>query len=280
MMKYAGLIGFPVGHSLSPQMHNAAFEYLGMNAEYQLWETSAESLPVRIAGLRESNLFGANITVPHKEEAIRFVDTCDELAVAVGAINVIVNQSSNLAGYNTDVYGFKQALLQASVRIPGSSAVILGSGGAARAAGVALLSEGASGVTFVGRNIQHMNQLLDDMERLVKRSGWQGTVQGITLSDINLYIYVQQANLVVNATPNGLKASDPLLLDTSKLPSEAFIMDMIFNPPMTPLLAAAKDQGCRISNGLSMLLYQGAKAFELWTGESAPVEVMAKAIGI
>ncbi|HKV60042.1 MAG TPA: shikimate dehydrogenase [Ktedonobacteraceae bacterium] len=278
-MKQVGLIGYPVAHSRSPQMHNAAFREIGFDAEYVLWETPPETLARRVGLLRAPDLLGANVTIPYKEDVVPLLDECDGLAIRIGAVNTIVNRNGKLIGYNTDAPGMLRALAEC----PGSpfnsrdkEAVILGTGGAARAAAIALLGAGAQSITLLGRDKARINILLDHLSATANRQ-----INGALFNGAEARACLRTADLVVNATSIGLKSSDdPLLIDVNLLPTSSVVMDMVFNAGLTPLLQAARAHGCFVMHGLSMLLYQGTLAFELWTGRDAPVEVMRKALGL
>jgi len=263
-------------------MHRAAFDALGIEAHYALWETQPDRLVKRIASLRFAEILGANITIPYKENVVSLVDECDPLAARIGAINTILNRSGRLVGYNTDAPGFIRALTEfAAFDCPGKKVVILGTGGAARAAALGLLENGVGEVTLLGRNEKHIQNLLHHLRKLTAKMHGTTRVYGAMLGSPEASRFLSTSDLLINATPVGLKADDAtLLFDVNILPTTALVMDMIFNPPLTPLLRAAQAHGCQVLNGLSMLLYQGALAFELWTGRPAPIEVMQRALGL
>jgi len=277
-----GLIGYPVSHSLSPIMQQAAFNKLKIDACYILWETPKDQLTVKINSLRSPDIMGANITIPYKENVLHLVDDCDPFAARIGAINTIVNRNGRLFGYNTDAPGFITALLELEdhpFECAGKNVVILGTGGAARAAAVGLVDKGVGGILLVGRTEPQLQKILQDVEALTAHS--TTFLKGAMFGDPDVTASLPRTDLVVNATPVGLKPDDlTLLIDVDILPTSAVVMDMIFNPPLTPLLRSAKAHGCQIMNGLSMLLYQGALAFELWTSCPAPIQVMQRALGI
>ncbi len=281
-MRYAGLIGFPVAHSLSPRMQQAAFDAAGMVARYLLWETPTEELVGRINSLRTPEVVGANVTIPHKTSVIGLIDKCDPLATRVGAVNTIVNHNGCLTGYNTDVQGFIRALAESAAHLfpgTGKRAILLGTGGAARAAAVGLLEQGFTELILVGRTSTHLATLQQHLQKLAAQHRIPETIHTRLLGSSDLADLLAHTDLLVNATPVGLQESDrQMLIDIKALPQSAVVMDMIFNPPQTPLLCAAQAHGCQALNGLTMLLYQGARAFELWTGQPAPVEVMRKAL--
>jgi len=281
-VKHLGLIGYPVAHSLSPGMHRAAFDALGIEAHYALWETQPGGLAKRIASLRFAEILGANVTIPYKEHVVSLVDECDALAARIGAVNTIVNRDGRLIGYNTDAPGFTRALAEiAAFDCSDKKVVILGTGGAARAAAVGLLENGVGEVILLGRNEKHIQNLLHHLRTLTAKLHGITRVYGALQENPESSRFLTTADLLVNATPVGLKTDDTtLLLDVNTLPTTALVMDMIFNPPLTPLLHAARAHGCQVLNGLSMLLYQGALAFELWTDRPAPIEVMREALGL
>lgn len=282
-MKYAGLIGYPVAHSLSPRMQQAAFDEYGIEARYTLWETAPDALAARIASLRAPESIGANVTIPHKAKALALVDERDALAVRVGALNTVVNRDGRLIGYNTDVQGFIRALAESAGHLLSGEnnrrAIIAGTGGAARAAALGLLENGFEELVLLGRTEAHLIQLQRDLQRMVSLSGSAAHIRARRFGSSDLDTLFARTDLLVNATPVGLYENDaPLPLDVTLLSATAVVTDMIFNPPETPLLRAATAHGCQTINGLSMLLYQGALAFELWTGRDAPVAAMRKAL--
>ena len=283
-MKQVGLVGYPVAHSFSPRMQQAAFDALGIEACYALWETQPDKLTERIASLRSLNVFGANVTIPYKQNVVALVDECDPMVVRIGAINTIVNRNGRLFGYNTDAPGFVRALNEFEAYpfdCHGKRVVIMGTGGAARAAAVGLLENGVAEVMLLGRTREHLDNILHHLCMLSSNMYGKTHIAGILFGDPAASGFLSTADLVVNATPSGLKTDDTtLLLDVNVLLTTTLVMDMIFNPPLTPLLSAVQAIGCHVLNGLSMLLYQGALAFELWTGRPVPIEIMRKALGI
>ena len=283
-MKQVGLIGYPVSHSLSPRMQQAAFDALKIEAGYVLWETPPDKLAEKIASLRSLSMLGANVTIPYKEVVVQLVDECDPFAARIGAINTIVNRGGRLFGYNTDAPGFITALIEfdaSPFHFAGKKVVILGTGGAARAAAVGLLEQGVGEVVLLGRTEAHLQNILRHLSIVSAEIYRTAQIKGALFDYPEASEFLSDADLVVNATPIGLKMDDStLLLDVNVLPVTALVMDMIFNPPLTPLLRTARAHGCQVLNGLSMLLFQGALAFELWTGCPAPIEVMQKALGL
>ncbi len=283
-MKQVGLVGYPVSHSLSPLMQQAAFDAIQIEANYILWETPQDQLAGKIASLRSTDMLGANVTIPYKEEVVQMVDECDPFAARIGAINTIVNREGRLYGYNTDAPGFITALVEFDAYpfdCAGKKVVILGTGGAARAAAVGLLEKGIGQVVMLGRTEAHVQNIVRHLSTFSVKIHRTTRIRGALFDYPEVREFLSNADLVVNATPIGLKVDDSkLLIDVDVLPITTLVMDMIFNPSSTPLLRAARAHGCHVLNGLSMLLYQGALAFEIWTGRPAPIDVMQKALGL
>jgi len=281
-MKIAGLIGSPVAHSLSPRMHDAGFVALGIEARYELWETSASELEARVQSLRAPEILGANVTIPHKEAVLPLLDKCDPQAARIGAVNTIVKRDGRLIGYNTDAPGFLRALREQAgplFELRGKHAIVLGSGGAAHGAALALLDSHVATLTLLGRDAAHLEALLEHLRE--QGGNNRQNLHGALLGTPEMKEYLTRAAIVVNTTSVGLKPGDETrLIAVEALPVSALVMDMIFNPPRTPLLRDAEARGCAVLNGLSMLLYQGTLAFELWTGQSAPEDVMRAALGL
>lgn len=275
MTKLVGLIGHKLGHSISPQFQQAAFDYLNLDVRYEVWETDKEGLPEVIEGLRNPAKLGANVTIPYKEDIIPFLDELNELARRIGAVNAIVNRDGKLIGCNTDGTGFIRALRQDGGLEPKDKrAVILGAGGAARAVGFALVDAGVTSLFIINRTTERGEALASSLKlsgNEVVASAWK---DGRTLQAL------MECDLLVNCTSVGMKdseAENQLPIDVRLIPTRALVYDVVYNPAETPLLAAARQAGARTMGGLSMLVYQGAEAFELWTGKSAPVDIMMAA---
>ncbi len=276
-MKVIAVIGYPLGHSLSPVFQQAALDALGLDIRYERWETPPEQLLETVASLRQPQCLGANVTVPHKEAVIPLLDELDPLAQEVGAVNTIVHRQGRLVGYNTDVAGFLRALGELGFPVHGARALVLGAGGAARAVALALVREGAAMVVIANRTYYRAFQLA---EALRARAGPRTVVRAIPLT----YAALQQAgeiwDLVVNCTTLGLPGgphADKSPLPGELIPKRALVFDLIYGPRPTPLVRLAQERGARATDGLAMLVYQGAESFTLWTGRPAPLEVMKEA---
>ena len=305
MTKYVGIIGYPVGHSVSPQMQQAALDHYKLDIKYEMWETAPDKLASFIEQLRQPQYLGANITVPHKGAMLQLVDELEALASAVGAVNTIVNRDGRLLGFNTDTGGFLQALNKDGEFDPAEKrAVILGAGGVARAATFALSKAGIKSLTITDIDLDRAHRLKSDLasslantQGKVPRSCYDAKdvtwidsltyklwpipdINVLSMDDPQFKTAISACQLIVNCTPVGMKHSateNQSPLNARLIPQEALVYDVVYNPMETRLLAAAKVAGARTLNGLAMLVYQGAIAFELWTGREAPVNIMFEA---
>jgi len=267
-----GIIGHPVAHSRSPQMHNAAFAHLGMNWAYVPFLVDPANLESAVNGLRDLNVRGFNVTIPHKQAVIAFLDELSPGAQAIGAVNTVVNDNGRLIGHNTDGIGFVRSLHDARrwnpKRSPG--ALILGAGGSARAVCDELLRVGVGGLRIANRTTQKAEELAAHL--LVNHP--HADIKVIDHTPLFHRAAINWAELIINTTSVGMKEGDPSPLDTNGVSPGHIVADLIYTPPETPLLKACKATNARTINGLGMLLYQGAEAFTLWTGKDAPVDVM------
>lgn len=254
-----GIIGNPVEHSLSPAMHNAAFEQLQLNYAYLAFRV--EDVEGAIRGVRALGLRGLSVTVPHKVSVLPFLDEIDPVAKAIGAANTVVNDGGRLKGYNTDWTGFVRSL-EAHVPAKGRRVALLGAGGAARAIAFGLKEKGAA-LTILNR--------AEEIE--MARS--LATEIGCPHGDLSQIDAVTGADVVVNATSVGMAPlRDLTVIDPAHLRPEQTVVDIVYNPLETRFLREAKARGCRTVPGYEMLLLQGVTQFELWTGKTAPVDLM------
>lgn len=277
-MKRAGVIGYPLEHSLSPALFQAAFQATGFAAEHEAWPTPPDELETRVASLRAGDVLGANVTIPHKEAVVPLLDRLEERAERVGAVNTIANEGGQLVGYNTDVLGFDHALHEDAGFDPkGKHTVVLGGGGAARAVTLALIEGGASIVLLIGRTPRRLDKIVADMRGLTHAGT---TATWCHWGDGEFLIEVPKADLIVNCTPvgtYGTESEGDSPLESEFIPSGGVVFDLVYNPPETPLLRAAKERGATAVSGLGMLVYQAAESFRIWTGQEAPVERMLEA---
>ncbi|MDP2767509.1 MAG: shikimate dehydrogenase [Candidatus Methanoperedens sp.] len=266
-MKLFGVLGDPVSHSLSPVMHNAAFKALGMNCEYHAFRVSADALHDAIHGAYALGFGGLNLTIPLKEKALSFVQPTD-LAKRIGAVNT-VDFKKGIVGYNTDGIGAKMALEGKGIAIKGKNVLLLGAGGAARAIAFQLAADGAS-VTIANRTEERAVALAKEVGRI-------GKAGGVGLDDLkNL---VQNSDILINSTAVGMSPEiSETIVTGDVMHSNLVVFDIVYNPMKTRLLQEAKKAGAKTIDGVMMLVYQGAEAFKIWTGKTAPLDVMEKAV--
>jgi shikimate dehydrogenase len=268
--KVTGLFGYPVEHSLSPAMHNAAFEHLNLDYCYVTFSVRPDLLGDAVKAIRALSLSGVNVTVPHKENVIPFLDEISEEASFIGAVNTIKNNNGKLTGYNTDGKGFMQSLSETGIDIRGKKILIVGAGGASRAIGYYLCKE-ASEVHLFDVDDKKANSLKEHLNKLK----WNVSLAGArSVKDKDFFSGI---DIIINATPLGLKPDDPMPVDITLIKNSHVVCDLIYKE--TPLLREANKIGCKTMDGLGMLLWQGVFAFEIWTGIIPPVEVMRQAIG-
>jgi len=263
------LIGHPVEHSVSPQMHNSAFRSLGLNYVYLAFDVVEDALEIAVKGLKALRAVGFNVTIPHKIRVMRLLDELDESAERAGAVNTVVNERGALKGYNTDVYGIERALRR--FRLSSSEqAMIIGAGGAARASIIALLNLGFEKILIANRTLKKAQSLAD----WIKSMGFSADACSLEEGRRR----AEGCKLVVNATPIGMHPNvDETPLSRDEIPSDSIILDLVYNPPRTKLLEEAEKAGARVVSGIEVLVYQGAESFKLWTGREAPIEVMREA---
>lgn len=282
-----GLIGHPVAHSRSPTLQQAALDALGIPARYALWDTPAAALAARVASLRQPGMLGANVTIPHKLAVLPLLDDqAPEVRRVAGAVNTIVRVETpagvRLVGHNTDVTGLEAALREAGVWLPGRRVLLLGAGGAAQAVAGLAAHRGAAALVVAARRVDAAERLLAEVTARLGSS--PAGARGLDLADtVALRAALASCDLLINATSAGMDdlAAAPIPLDlVDSLPRDAFLLDIVYAPPETALLRAARAAGLAAANGLPMLLHQGAAAFELWTGRPAPLEVMRAALGL
>lgn len=268
-------------HSISPQLQQAAFDHLGLDVRYEIWDTGEGDLPAAVEGLRQPSKLGANVTIPYKEVVPALLDEVDSNAAAIGAVNTIVNRSGRLVGYNTDSSGFMKALEKEGGFNPaGKRAVLLGAGGVARAAGYALISAGVKELAITDIVAEKMHGLVADLERS-QADGREPFSEIVALyGDAPRYEdIVSGCDLLVNCTPIGMKHSTTegrSPVEAGLIPVRALVYDLVYNPLETELMKEAREIGARTLGGLSMLVYQGAAAFELWTDREAAVDIMMR----
>jgi shikimate dehydrogenase len=272
MTKRIVLIGHPVAHSLSGAMQQAAFDHLGIDASYELWDRAPIDLADAIAELRTDDFLGANVTIPHKERVVPMVDRLTDEAHVTGAVNTLTREGRKLVGHNTDVPGFKVALdsLVGRQKMP-RQAVVLGAGGGARAVVYGLIRDGFQRVIVFNRHLHRAEGLVKHFSR----SASHMELRAMPWHESIIEAELAKTKVLVNATSIGLVAGEsPMPADV--LPSDLLVLDLIY--ARTQLLRDAEAAGCTVSDGETMLLHQGAASFSLWTGQAAPLEVMQAAL--
>ncbi|MGI5990903.1 MAG: shikimate dehydrogenase [Methanosarcina sp.] len=274
MKQVFGVFGDPIAHSLSPAMHNSAFSALGMDCIYHAFKVRPDKLEKAILGAEAMGFGGLNLTVPLKEVAVKLdCIKLDPLAERIGAVNTIVfGETGEIKGYNTDGLGAKQALREAAVEIRGSKIVVAGAGGAARAIAFQLAADSAE-IIVINRTEGRAIELAQD----ISAAALPGKVEGRGLSGLKTLL--QDADVLINTTTLGMHPNaDTAIATAEELHSGLTVFDIVYNPLETRLLKEAKTSGAKPVSGVSMLVYQGAEAFRLWTGIEPPVELMKKTV--
>ena len=283
MSKYIGLIGYPVGHSVSPYFQQAALDYYKLDIRYEAWETKPEELESTVNGIRQPEKLGANVTVPYKEAVLPLLDEIDDLASSIGAVNTIVKRSGKLVGFNTDAHGFIKALDKEGHFNPeGKRVVVLGAGGAARALCFALVQKKAGSLAITDGISERADVLAKSLRGYIGETSpgsedLKTDISAFMWQDLNSAETFHNCDLIVHCTTIGMKHSpqegqSPLSIEV--IPGNVLVYDLVYNPWPTPLLQLAQKAGANILGGLPMLVYQGAASFELWIGKEAPVDIM------
>lgn len=272
--KTLGIFGYPISHTLSPAMHNAVIKALGLDMAYLPFEVKPSNLKEAINGIKSLGIIGVNITIPHKESVIRFLDAISEEARLVGAVNTIVNKDRKLIGYNTDGSGYIASLKEELGFNPKSKRIIIiGAGGAARGILAALAAQKPKSITVANRTLSRAVSLIKAFKGKFRDTRFEA----IGIDDNMLKMSFNSVDLLVNTTSVGMKQSKALKIPLETLPKIAIVSDIIYNPLETLLLKKAKKLGLTTHGGLGMLVHQGARSFKLWTGMDAPMNVMRKA---
>jgi shikimate dehydrogenase len=271
-----GIIGHPIGHTLSPAMHTAAFTELGLPFTYGVFDVTEEFLPALIASVRKNNFAGLNVTIPHKQHVIPLLDELTQDARTMGAVNTIVMNSGKLVGGNTDVDGIEQTLAHFKGRIQNASVVLLGAGGGARAAAYAIAKSFSPGcIRFYNRTTGRAEKIADEFRKIFPKMAFEVAHEHQQLSGI-----IAESTLIVNTTPAGMTPNIEALPipPAIRFSNKQIIFDIIYTPVETAFLRRAKGDGAVTVNGVEMFVHQGAKAFELWTGKTFPVETARQAV--
>ncbi len=273
-IKNFGILGYPVGHSLSPQIYAAAFKAAGFkNYNYIPIPIQPGKLMLAVEGIKGLNFRGVNVTIPHKTAILKYLDAIDSDALGIGAVNTVVNDGGMLTGYNTDVAGFLAALAEANFLPEDCNAVVLGAGGAARAILWGLCKRKAEFITIGARNPQKADALAKDFMQY-------GSVEGLDWNSEQFTNAMQTADILINTTPLGMfpNVDEMPPVDLKLLPEGALVYDIVYNPVETKLLRTAAELGYPTLNGMSMLLLQGKESYRLYTGTIPDMKVMTKTL--
>ena len=264
--RLAAVVANPIKHSISPFIHNSAFEATNTNGVYLAWEVDAAELAETVANIRRYQMYGINLSMPYKEQVIPYLDQLSAEACLIGAVNTVVNREGTLIGYNTDGKGFFKSL--PSFKISRKRLVLLGAGGAAKAILAQAILDGVSQISVFVRS-SSIEKTRPYLEKIQNATGFR--VDLFALEDIQeLQDSITKADLLVNATSVGMDGSSQPIPTSIVLPEKLLVADVIYQPFETPFLKWARNQGNQSINGLGMLLYQAAEAFELWTGKEMP----------
>ena len=266
--RLAAVVAKPIKHSISPFIHNTAFEKTAVNGVYLAWEIEAEDLEATVANIRRYDMFGINLSMPYKQEVIQYLDELDPSARLIGAVNTVVNENGTLIGYNTDGKGFFKSL--PSFAIQGKKMTILGAGGAATAIIAQAALDQAEEIFVFTRQTSYANTV-SKMVAISRQT--KSKIQVLNLEDsATLQEKINQSDLLVNGTSVGMDGKTLPLAESIQLLSQILVADVIYKPFETPFLKWARSQKVEAVNGLGMLLYQAAEAFELWTGQPMPCQ--------
>jgi len=264
------IIGDPIDHSLSPAMHNAAFNSVGLNSVYIAFRVPKGEIEVSLSSLRANHISGFNVTIPHKIGIIQYIDKLDPSAKKANAVNTVHHIGDAFKGYNTDVQGFMEPLRKRRISLNGMRILLIGSGGAARAIIAALSNEeGISQITIANRTKKNALELITMASNLGLKAGFTGTEY--------LGEHAFKSNLIINSTPSGMN-DEQSIVDFEHISKDSIVYDIVYNPIVTNLIEQAKNAKATVIYGYEMLLAQGSKAFEIWTGINAPLEAMKKAL--
>jgi shikimate dehydrogenase len=279
-----GIFGDPVAHSLSPSMQNAALKHCGIDMEYARFHIRANELASALSFLRELDFVGINLTVPHKIAGMGLLDNADASAKGIGAVNTIKVEEAKLIGFNTDGHGFSRAVREEfSVDLRDLRVLVLGAGGVARAIAVQCAKESCERLVIANRTLEKAKKLADELREFFagpKVFGPVPRLQAIPWEEAAIRFQIGNVDLIVNATPLGLNRVDLSPVPARLLAPHLMVYDTIYSSGRTPLVSAAIEAGARAANGLSMLLHQGALAFEIWFQREAPIEVMRRALSL
>ena len=271
-LKNIGIIGYPLGHSLSPDMHNYVYNALDINARYNKWEVSELDLKNEFTRITNENFIGANVTVPYKEKIIPFLDELDNDSKITGAVNTILKQNGKLLGFNTDIYGIKECLNKKFADNDIDNVVLFGSGGAAKAVMYALLQRGLKNISIINRTKLNTNQMLDNFKKFKFNSEYLDFDDKDKINQ-----KCMESNLIINTTTIGMKGSSMegiSPLDIKSINNKNVVFDLVYNPRITKLVEIANNKNAEIIEGIDMLVYQAIRSIEIWTEITPSFDIM------
>lgn len=273
--RLTGLLGSPVAHSISPMMHNEGFQQLNLDYTYLAFDVALEQLPTVVEALRAMNVRGFNLTMPHKNAMCTLCDSLSPAAEIIGAVNTVVNENGRFIGHNTDGIGYMRALKEDGFDIVGKKMTILGAGGAATSIFVQAALDGVSEISIFSRRSRFFERAKQIIDILMERTNCKIRLYDFDNPEI-LRHEISESAILINGTSVGMSPNTEhsLITDISMFHKDLIVSDVIYNPRETTLLKLAREAGCQTQNGLYMLLYQGAEAFKLWTGEEMPIAII------
>lgn len=273
--KLFGIFGNPVQHSLSPRMHHAAFEALNLPHVYLPFRIAPDQLKEAVDAIRTLGIQGINVTIPHKEKIMPYLDEIDPAAKKIGAVNTIKNEGGRLIGFNTDGKGFVASLIESGLNPADQAILLIGAGGAAKSVAMALLAAGSTEIHIRTRRATAGENLATRLQSISPHSKITASTD---TSGKEISLQTHKPVLLINSTPLGMQSTDALPFPPAQIKAQWTVADLIYRPYETPLLLAAKKIGASTIPGLGMLLHQGTLAFEIWTGLKAPVTIMRQAL--
>lgn len=265
-----GIFGYPIGHSLSPLMHNTAFAHHDIDAVYLPFAVHPDHIEMAVKSITALHICGVNVTIPHKQAVMAWLDELSPEARLIGAVNTIHLQDGRLHGHNTDGIGFLRSLEEVGSEVAGQTVMLLGAGGAARAIAVQLCLSGIRRLYLANRTPTRA----DELAAFLKQNLPHTDISVVSMGEVSLAAHLPHTDIVVNATSVGMHPPAPMVLPVTELGPQHLVCDIVYRPLHTPLLQAAQRQGARTVDGLGMLLHQGAKAFEIWTERTFPMPLI------
>ncbi|NCG34871.1 MAG: shikimate dehydrogenase [Dehalococcoidales bacterium] len=275
-MKEIGIIGNPLGHTLSPKIHESAFKELNLNITFKIWDTKKEDLEKQIFNLRNTNILGSCVTLPYKQKVIQYLDDIDETAKEMNAVNWIVNKNGKLKGHNTDGQGFSISIFHHNKEIKNKNCLVLGAGGSSKAICLSIIKENA-------KSLYIYNRTYENAKSLIKSFTKYNNIKIIDEEKLNSKTFIREIDLIVNTTSLGMEGGpNPKKspINTDIINKNALCYDLVYSPTITPFLQGAIDNSIEQIGGLTMLVFQAAIGFELVTNKKAPLDKMLESVGI